>query len=279
MKIKKILITGSTGFLGYQILEFLLKKGFHVTDLIRNKNKKLNLLKQKYKKNYNSILINKNFEKKMKGKKYELFIHLATFYKKKYDKFEISNLIESNINFPIKILKNIDLKKLTFVNFGSMMEYSGNLRSPKNIYATSKIFFEQSSELFQIKNQFNIKISETFSLYDTRKKIIPELIKSIKKRRVFNLIGKNLVLNFITIEIIFDVINKILNKKIKPGSYVLQNKKFTNISNLLKKLKNSKIYNFRYTIKKNRQKNLSLKFLNYNFDVYKKLKNYLNENS
>ena len=279
MKIKKILITGSTGFLGYQILEFLLKKGFHVTDLIRNKNKKLNLLKQKYKKNYNSILINKNFEKKMKGKKYELFIHLATFYKKKYDKFEISNLIESNINFPIKILKNIDLKKLTFVNFGSMMEYSGNLRSPKNIYATSKIFFEQSSELFQIKNQFNIKISETFSLYDTRKKIIPELIKSIKKRRVFNLVGKNLVLNFITIEIIFDVIDKILNKKIKPGSYVLQNKKFTNISNLLKKLKDSKICNFRYTIKKNRQKNLSLNFLNYNFDVYKKLKNYLNENS
>ena len=279
MKIKKILITGSTGFLGYQILEFLLKKGFHVTDLIRNKNKKLNLLKQKYKKNYNSILINKNFEKKMKGKKYEFFIHLATFYKKKYYKYEIFDLIESNINFPIKILKNIDLKKLTFVNFGSMMEYNGNLRSPKNIYATSKIFFEQSSELFQIKNQFNIKISETFSLYDTRKKIIPELIKSIKKRRVFNLIGKNLVLNFITIEIIFDVINKILNKKIKPGSYVLQNKKFTNISNLLKKLKDSKICNFRYTIKKNRQKNLSLKFLNYNFDVYKKLKNYLNENS
>lgn len=279
MKIKKILITGSTGFLGYQILEFLLENGFHVTDLIRNKNKKLDLLKRNYKKNYNSILIDKNFEKRMKGKKYEFFIHLATFYKKKYYKYEICDLIESNINFPLKILKNINLKKLTFVNFGSFMEYNGNLRSPKNIYATSKIFFEQSSELFQIKKQYNIKISETFSLNDTRKKIIPELIKSIKKRKVFNLIGKNLVLNFITIEIIFDVINKILNKKIKPGSYILQNKKFTNILNLVKKLKKSNLYDLRYTIKKNRQKNLSLKFLNYNFDVYKKLKNYLNENS
>ena len=64
MKVEKILITGSTGFLGYQILEFLLKKGFYVTDLIRKNNQKLNLLRRKYKKNYNSVLIDKGYEKK-----------------------------------------------------------------------------------------------------------------------------------------------------------------------------------------------------------------------
>ena len=279
MKIKKILITGSTGFLGFQILEFLLEKGFHVTDLIRKKNKKLNLLKKKYKKNYNSVLTHGDFEKKIRRNKYKFFIHLATFYKNKYNKNEVLDVIESNINFPLKILKKINKKELTFVNFGSMMEYKGNLISPKNLYATSKIFFEQSSELLNITNQFNIKLPETFSLYDTRKKIIPEIINSIKKRGTFKIIGKNLTLNFVTIENIYDVINQILNKKIKPGTYIIQNKKSTNILSLLKKLKQSYKNNIKYIVKKNKPKKITLNYLKYNFNVYKKLNNYLNENS
>lgn len=279
MKVEKILITGSSGFLGYQILEFLLKKGFYVTDLIRKNNQKLNLLRRKYKKNYNSVLIDKGFEKKIYSNKYKFLIHLATFYKSKYDKDEIHNVIESNINFPIKILKNINKKELTFINFGSMMEYNGNLKSPKNIYATSKIFFEQSSEFFNIKNQFNIKIPETFSLYDTRKKIIPALIDSIKRRKTFKIIGKNLTLNFVTIENIYDVIDQIINKKIKPGNYVIQNKSSTNIPNLLKKLKKSYKNNIKYIVKKHEPKKIILNYLKYNFNVYKKLNNYLNEKS
>lgn len=279
MKTKKILITGSTGFLGFQILEFLLKKGYSVTDLIRKKNKKLNALKKLYNKNYNSILINKNFEKKIKREKFKLLVHLATFYKRKYYKNEIANIVESNINFPLKILNNINTRELTFINFGSMMEYRNNIKSPKNLYATSKIFFEQSSDLFNIKKQFNLKIFETFSLQDTRKKIIPELLKKINKRDVFKINDKKLTLNFVTIENICDAINQIINNKIKPGTYVLRNKKMTNIPKLLRKLKRFDKNRVKYTIKNNKHKKISLKFLNYNFDVYKKLESYLSGNT
>jgi len=37
---KKILITGTSGFLGGEFLSFILKKNYQVFDLIRRKNKK-----------------------------------------------------------------------------------------------------------------------------------------------------------------------------------------------------------------------------------------------
>jgi nucleoside-diphosphate-sugar epimerase len=251
MKIKKILITGSTGFLGNHILNFLLKNNFIVTDLIRKDPKKLKNLRKKFGKNYHSIKINKNLGTKLKNKRFDCFIHLATLYKKKYNLNDVQSLIEANINFPIFILKNIYHRKIIFINFGSMMEFSKGIRSPKNIYATSKIFFEYASLILKLKNQFNIKLYETFDVNDKREKIIPEIIKCEKKNITFKLYDKKLNLNFITPEIIFDVINKILQKKIIPGNYVIKNKQYTNIYNLIKKINLTKKNKIKYRIKFN----------------------------
>ena len=66
---KKILITGSTGFIGSNILGLLLKKNIHIYDVLRNKNKNnKNINKLKNNKNYHPIFYKKfdELEKKIK---------------------------------------------------------------------------------------------------------------------------------------------------------------------------------------------------------------------
>ena len=280
MKRKKILINGTTGFIGSRMLEFLLKNKFDVTEIIRKDNKSFKILKKKYKSNYQSIKIKNDFKKILNKKKFDYFINLATFYKKKYSLNDVTNLIESNINFPMSILKIIYHQKIIFINFGSMMEYKNNIKSPLNIYATSKIFFEDISLLFNIKNQYNLKLYETFDYNDHRKKIIKTIIDCFQKKKKFILEDKNLKLNFISIENINKTILDIIYKKIKPGTYVLKNIKFVNIEKILKKINSLYPNSFKYyNIKKSvvkKEKNLSV--ISFKFNLYKNLIKILNAN-
>ena len=64
---KKILITGSTGFIGSNIINYLLKKNFYIYDLLRvknQKNTKINKLKKN--KKYIPIFYNKFSELEQK---------------------------------------------------------------------------------------------------------------------------------------------------------------------------------------------------------------------
>ena len=69
---QKILITGSTGFIGSHILNLLLKKNIYVYDILREKNKKNKYIKKlKRNKNYFPIFYKKfiELENKLKKKK------------------------------------------------------------------------------------------------------------------------------------------------------------------------------------------------------------------
>ena len=68
---KKILITGSSGFIGYIFLKDALNKKYYVVDILRTKNKKnkkLLRLKKLFPKSYKSIFFSKksDIEKKIK---------------------------------------------------------------------------------------------------------------------------------------------------------------------------------------------------------------------
>ena len=237
----KILLSGSTGFIGNRVLTFLLQEGYYVTDLIRSDNANIKSLRLKYKKNYKSIILkNEKSLLQLKKKKFYCFINLATFYKRQYTCNDLLELNQSNIIFPLKILLNLNRNNIKFINFGTMQEYYFKKRNPINAYAASKVFFEELSSIIGIKKQYNIKLYETFDQDDNRDKIIPTLINAYKKNKKIYINNTNLKLNFITINNICNVLDKILNNKIKPGSYLIKNNKFIKIVSLIKKL-NSKL--------------------------------------
>lgn len=287
----KVLLTGSSGFLGSYILQYLLKKKIKVFDVLKKKriDKKFNKrLSQNYK-NYLPIFYNSysDLEKKLKKIKTDIVIHCATFYSTKEDCETILKLINSNIIFGLLIAKNSINYCKKFINFGSMMEFAPSKLPPKNIYAVTKVCFENFLKFYSNKNTntkiYNIKLFETYGDNDKRKKIIPTLIKNYSKKKNFLLFSKQLNMNFIHVNQVTNFIGKIIFKNKKAGSYCLRNDKFIKINKILKNLNNklTRKIKIKYLSKKSNQQinsnfNLNIIFSKNDIEsyLYNKLKKF-----
>ena len=247
---KKILITGSSGFIGSNLTNELIKN-FEIFIILRKKNKKINkLLKKK------NIIIYKNFldlNEKISRLKIDFVIHCATHYVKDHIISDIQKLSESNILFGNVILENLtkmEVKK--FVNFTTVWEnYNGKKNSPHNLYSFYKKSFSQLMEFYEKKCKnakfYNLMIADTFGHNDKRKKIITVLKNNYKKSKVTNIVSKNLNINLLNIKDIIEAVKLILFNKIRPSTYTLSNN-ILNIKNLVDKfnLRNKKKLKIKY---------------------------------
>ena len=170
---KNILITGGAGFIGSNLSEYLIDKGYKVQvvdDLSTGKLENLNNLKIKfYKKDI--LDINKtNFKKKI-----DIIIHLAAkaeilIAKDKEEIYSKSNLnaLQSLLNFASKN----KVKKLIFASSASIYgdtknkKISENFRSdPKHFYAYTKLIGEKMIINYSKINKFNYTIFRFFNIY------------------------------------------------------------------------------------------------------------------
>ncbi len=249
---KKILITGSSGFIGFIFLKDALSKNYFIVDILRKKNKnnkKLLKLKKMFPKSYKSIFFTKkeDIAKKLKDEKFDIAINFATLYKNNHLNSEIPKFIESNIIFPTMILDTIFRNIKIFINFGTMMQHlDGKNYVPKNFYASTKSAFEMTLNYFSTTNKkckfYNLKFYESFSEIDTRNKLIPTMYKNYKKNKITYINSSKLELNIVHINDILKAIYIIINNNIKSGDYCLKNRKNINVKSLIKsinlKLKN-----------------------------------------
>jgi len=238
-----ILLTGSTGFIGSHIYNFLLKKKISVFALVR---KKKNNLKKK--KNFYIIYYKKNGEikKKLSKLKIDTIINCSTHYSSSQQDTEIIKMIDSNIIFPTLIINNLKNKIFNYINIGSMNEYSfKNMHQPLNFYGLTKKMCEEISSFF-FKNHkvniYNIKLFDTYGDNDKRKKLIPTIISNYKNNKKTIINSQNLFLNAVNIVDILKFLEKILLKKIKPGNYCLTSG-FVKIKNIIDQINKSKKIN------------------------------------
>lgn len=166
----KILVTGSSGFIGFHLSNFFLKKGYHVLGLDNHnnyyspkiKNKRLHILKKK--KNFKFIktdLANlKSLDKSFKVFLPDVVFHLAgqpgVLYSLKNPKiYKLNNFIATeNI---CKTSKKYKIKKFIFASsssiYGDQLKFpikESSVPNPKNPYAKTKL----SSEKI-VKKSFN----------------------------------------------------------------------------------------------------------------------------
>lgn len=241
---KKILITGSTGFVGSNIINLLLKENVYIYDVLRNKNKKNKKIRDfKKNKNYSPIFYKKfnELERKLKKIKIDIVINCATYYTGKNNIKSIENLVQTNIIFCSVILEILKNKIKKFINFGSMMEYSqGKHFSPKNFYAITKYTFQKIEKFYKLNYKnikfYDLKLYETYGDNDVRKKIIPTIIKSYSQNKSVKIVSKNLKMNFVHIESLVKAIYMIIFNKIKEGEYCVKNDKFIKIQKLINSL-------------------------------------------
>jgi len=243
--VKKILLTGSTGFIGSELLTDLSKN--HKIYIVLRKNKKI--LKNK---NVTKIIYNdfKSLNSKLSKLKINTIIHCATHYVKKHKFDDIQKLNVSNILFGNVILENLKLMQVkTFINFSTVWEnYDGKKGNYFNLYSAYKDSFLNIINYYKKKYYkvkfLNLVISDTFGLNDKRKKIINILKTNYKKKINTKIISKNLYINLLNVIDVKNAINLILKGNYMSGTYSLQNNRSFKIDDIIEnvnKYKNQKI--------------------------------------
>ena len=238
---KNILLTGSSGFIGSNLLNELSKK-YKIYCIVRSKNKKLKKrnVVDIYFKNYI------NLNKKLSKINFFSVIHCATHYRKVHSKKDVDKMIESNIKLGNLILENNKILNCEkFINLTTVWEnFNGIKNNPLNLYSAYKLAFSNiikfySKKLNKVKF-YNLYLSETFGIRDKRKKLFNTLKENYKKRKVSKLISKNIEINILNVKDITLALQIILEKKINPDSYSILNNKNINILKLI--IKFNKIY-------------------------------------
>ncbi len=232
---KKILLTGSTGFVGSAILAELSKK-HRIYCINRKKIKLSNKFKNIFFENYNDL------NTKLKKIQVDTVIHCATHYVKYHNINDIKKLSESNIIFGNIILENlVKMKVKNFINFSTVWEnYDGIKDNYFNLYSVYKRSFtnllKYYEKIFPKINFYNLFISDTFGENDKRLKIINVLKKNYKKNKTTKIISSKLNLNLLNISDIVNSVSIIFENKNKPGQYNLVNTKNYSIAKIINKI-------------------------------------------
>ncbi len=241
----KILLTGSSGFIGSNILNsfsekykiFLVVRKKYQNKVFKNKNVKL--IK------YNSY---ESLNYKLKQIKVDAVIHCATHYVKNHEFSDLKKFCNSNILLGNIILENLNVMGVTkFINFSTVWEDgNGKVNNSLNLYAAYKKSFSVILNFYRKNlrkvNFYELMISDTFGKNDYRKKIIYILKTNYRKNKITQVVSKNLHINLLNVSDIIDAVIIILKKKIVPKKYILKNKFDTKIFDLIKtfNIKNKK---------------------------------------
>lgn len=238
---KKILITGASGFIGNNLLNYFLKKKFFIFIILKKTKKNTNFCKKKNKnKNFKSILFtsNDNLYAQLANLNIDYVIHAATYYVKRHKSSDISRIVKSNILFPTILIDFLCKKKIKkFINFETVWQHYNNKKNyAYNLYASSKQAFNNILNYY--KNKFpkikfyNLLIGDTYGDNDKRIKLIPTILKNYNKKKI-TYIPRNLSMNIINVKYISGIVENIINKNTKPDTYVLKDKKNIRIFNLI----------------------------------------------
>jgi nucleoside-diphosphate-sugar epimerase len=191
--IKRVLITGATGFIGSHLVNRLVKEGFRIgimkrktsdTWRIENLIKKIEIYEGDLKENNTVMDVISDF-------KPEAVAHLATYYSVEHKPKEISEMFSTNVMGTINLLEacSNSCVKL-FLNTSTcfvFMKNAGNPgrdseAGPVNLYALTKKYAEDACTYYAKKCGLNVVTLRLFPPYgprDNDRKLVPYVIKNM----------------------------------------------------------------------------------------------------
>tara|TARA_Y100000590_G_scaffold179718_1_gene204861 strand:+ start:4833 stop:5684 length:852 start_codon:yes stop_codon:yes gene_type:complete len=272
--VNKILLTGSSGFIGSNLLKDLSQNN-KVYVILRKKQKKFLKDKNIIQIYYNNYQI---LDKKIKKIKVNTVIHCATHYVKQHKIDDIKKFSNSNILFGNIILENLKIMGVKkFINFSTVWEnFNGERENYFNLYSAYKASFLNIINFYKRKLNkikfFNLVISDTFGKNDKRKKIINLLKNNYKKNLKTKIVSKNLYMNLLNVVDINNAVKLILKSNYKSGTYSLNNNRDYKISDIIDDINNNLTKKIKITW-------LSKKILKEKIYKFKILKNWKTDNS
>ena len=225
---KKVLVTGATGFIGNYVIEQFVQRG--ITNIIASSS---NTEKARGKSWFSSVkyipLDLKNFDDKINYydffDKPDIMIHLAW---EGLPNYKASFHVEENLQRHYLFLKNCIVNGLTDITItGTCFEYGmqeGKLSEdmdtlPANAYAIAKDTLRKQVELLQIENEFLFKWIRLFYMYGSGQSpnsLLSQLDKALANdEKVFNMSGGEQERDYLPVEKVADYIVQIaLQKKV-----------------------------------------------------------------
>ena len=205
----KILITGTSGFIGYHVASYFLNKDYIVYGVdnhnnyydIKLKIKRCNLLK-KYKKFFfiKDDIQNKSFSSLLGKIKPDVIIHLAAQAGVRFSYKNPFKYIDYNITGFLNLLESMKKYKLNNLIYASSSSIYGNVKkypikenfefNPENFYGLTKVFNEQLVDVYLKNYQINSVGLRMFTVYGELGRpdmFIPKIINNLKTRKFIQL--------------------------------------------------------------------------------------------
>ena len=239
---KKILIIGGTGFIGYHLAKKCINKNFKVTSLSKNPPKKIRFVKKvKY------IICDINDEKQLKksiASNFNYIINLGGYvnHQNKRETYRSHYLGLKNLT---NFFKDKKIKK--FIQIGSGMEY-GRLRSPqkehfrcqpKSIYALSKFLSTEHLLSLYKKEKFPAVILRLYQVYgpnQDKNRLIPIIIDGCKHDKSFPCSSGEQFRDFLFIDDLIDALLKCFDAKVEGKIINIGSGKVIKVKQIIKKI-------------------------------------------
>ena len=249
MKKNNILVTGSSGFIGFHICKYFLKKNINVIGIDNHNSyydKKLKIKRHNYLLKFKNFIFKKvditeltKINKILIRYKPKMIIHLAAQPGVRYSFINPQAYIDANITGFVNILESMKRNRVDKLIYASSSSVYGNCNKfpfkedlqlePLNFYGQTKLMNEKIANIFQ-KN-FNIKAVglRFFTVYGPFGRpdmFIPKIIKSIKNNSYVNLYNRgNHIRDFTYVEDVSDIVFKIYQE-------IFRNQKINEIYNV-----------------------------------------------
>ena len=240
----KVLVTGSRGFIGKQVIKRL-KKSEILTDLIDSKRIDL-----------------KNIEEVMKLNASDVVIHLGG---KTTKGLEWDEYFNNNVLGTLNILEYCITKKIKKMIFVSSYVY-GNPKylpideehpiDPHNAYTKSKYLAEQLCEFYAKNSDLNIIILRPFNIFGKTLPdgfLISNLLKSIQTNEKITIVNKDSKRDFLHIDDFVDIILKIKDYNFKFEVFNVGSGKSYSFNEVVKKIEKISIKKLNLQYEENKE--------------------------
>lgn len=219
----KILVTGSSGFIGSAITHGLLKSNHVVFCFLRDTTVKASFAE-------NQFFVNENDLLNMEFEQIDCIIHTAWGSVRGEDRNDDS-LQELNLNFSIKIADlAVKLKVKKFIAFGSQAEYGiiknpideNTTFNPNTAYGKFKLITKNYLSEFLEKNEisfFWLRLFSVYGLNDYKYSLIMSTIYSLLKDENVSLTQCNQYWDFLNIKDVVNLVLIIIEKSSISGEF------------------------------------------------------------
>ena len=203
---KRVLVTGATGFLGRHFLKAISSGEYEITLLVRATSNFEGL--DSFKKIFTSDDVNMLQQVTLLNP--DFVFHFAAFYNFLDVPSEIEKMLEANMSLGIQIL-NATPSSAKFIYCGSYMQYLDSTIKTLNFYVATKSSFRDYAKYFARQHNFKsieVILSDVYGPQDNRGKFLGSVLKALKSHKPYTI---NHPENLLSPLYIKDVINVLIN--------------------------------------------------------------------